>query len=98
MTERRIRFALSTLLAALVLLVVGVAWHLLGPGIGERNFDSIALGMSNEEVNRILGGPPRDEPGHDPYLAFYLGAPAGSRYEFWRAAKCGVAVCFDANG
>jgi hypothetical protein len=61
MTRRRLLLVLGAGLTALAVLVAaGVMWWLMPPrpGVTEANVAQIRLGMRQEEVEAILGGPP----------------------------------------
>jgi outer membrane protein assembly factor BamE (lipoprotein component of BamABCDE complex) len=83
----------------LLSLVVYALWLVVTmSGINHRNFQSIKLGMTEKEVCRILGGPPRDETGQGCLVDFYrTSLSANARREIWQARKYTVAVYFDEN-
>jgi hypothetical protein len=79
--------------AGTVVAVSVTLWMLLpSAGINERNFQHITLGMSESEVARILGGPPRDEPGGSDR---HFVRRRGERWEIWRGGQFAIAVYFD---
>jgi hypothetical protein len=83
------------LVALLVLTVAYALWRVYGPGIKERNFERIEPGMTEVEVCRILGGPPRNESG-GPDCGYDM--IACDRLSIWTAEKVGIVVFFDKDG
>lgn len=94
MSKSKRQWLLSLVVAIALILLLLLAWP--WPGITERNFERIQTGMGESDVIRILGGPPRDEPGHDDTLHFTRRRP--ERWEIWRAQKFAIAVYFNENG
>jgi hypothetical protein len=57
------RTVVILVLAALLVLAapVGISWLLSGSRIDEERFEAIQVGMSRTEIERLLGGAPRNE-------------------------------------
>src|SRR5438874_1299479 len=53
-------FMVAVALGCLVV-ASAVLWHLRPTSINRTQFDAIAEGMTRAEVQRLLGGPPRNE-------------------------------------
>ena len=91
-----------TLLLALpvALVLFGVAW-LFWPdssAINREAFDLIQVGMTRDDVESLLGGPPREDV-RGPFLyakgPWEVAPPKGSQCEFWSTTDFLIGVQFD---
>jgi hypothetical protein len=107
MRRKRLLVGAGVALAAGVL--GGVAgWHhvlslriVRGQAIDEEHFDSIRGGMSQAEVEAILGGAPGDfttQPMRFDDLARKTGTRPGGRWERWAGNHGQIQVWFDEDG
>jgi outer membrane protein assembly factor BamE (lipoprotein component of BamABCDE complex) len=87
-------------LVASILLLLGLAtiacyaiFGGLGSQINPDSFTKIKSGMTQGQVEAILGGPPRDETGRK-YQAYASGS-AGGWIEYWNRTTCRISVVFD---
>jgi len=79
---------------AIVLDVLALGWvcffHLPPRSINRANFERIQVGMTETQVERILGGPAGDYT-----FDRILGTPARGRIQSWTSDLARLVVCFD---
>jgi hypothetical protein len=109
MKPRR-RKLLAVLIAAIGFAALAESWWLFlrPPGINRRGFDRIQVGMSQGEVEAILGGPPGDYTKQRPKPGESCSIPRESippdsevsnyRAEQWSAGERWICVYFLADG
>jgi hypothetical protein len=92
---RQRRYLFLSLAAIVVLTVVASPAWLAWPhtAITRQNAGRIRRGMTRQEVEVILGGPPREEGGHYPVFG-----TAGLPWEEWATPDIVIFVTFDDNG
>ena len=100
------RRAILLLLALSACAAAVLAWQFLGGGPARRlvaeNFPQVRTGMSQAEVEQLLGGPPGNY-GRYPHgasmmtLEGYL-SPAGAVEKVWCDDTCRFEIYFDAEG
>jgi hypothetical protein len=85
----RKRLLLAFGLVACLGLAALVAWHLWPPkpGVTEANFHRLRVGMSEEEVGAVLGGPGE-----------FVCAMTCSHFQYWEGGHCRVGIRFSDVG
>src|SRR5258708_4540691 len=94
--RKRIPLALS-LVACLALLAYAALWLLSSqPGISRANYERIQVGMTQQEVERLLAGPPRPDPWTVPFEGGV--AQIGHTPRVWADDDAGIRIDFDKEG